>query len=327
MGQELHQAALTLADLSGESFTSGGREPPSRTNINFAGSAPATVTAPGVEKDISLREFLLSKMPTELVWKNDTERSEKLIFEFAQRGVPEQVIRWTGWSANIGEYAKDLPEVLNAFRGVKGFHMFGGTQILDLESGQVRATITDVPVVLKEKDPDLILIGIVPKVDVSTHLVQDIGLLVDVHDHSSPDKKDGYFTRVNPDINIGIMIQPDTNHSFTWSDEAKECLRLCANLSKKSWNTTLVVFGGRVSNQAFTLSTVEQELVDWSMAAKADSNDRTKILLIKGSGGVADKFANDAKWLSENPCAVVVDLNQQSIRDAINKLGLVTDWA
>ncbi len=326
MGPELPKGALTLEDLTGASFTSGGRELPSDTNINFTGSNGATVTAPGFKGQVSLRQFLTSRDAMELVWKNETERSEKLIFEFAQRGVPEQVIRWTGWSARIGEFQEKLPEVLNAFVGVKGFHMFGGTQVHDLETGKVRATICDLPLALKRNDQDLILIGIIPKVDLSTRYVQDIGLLLEVKDHSSPELKDGHFTRINPDLNIGILMQPDTNGKFTWLDEARESLRLCANLAQKSWKTNLVVFGGTVSTQAFSLWTVEQEVVDWSIAARKDEKDQTRIILIKGSGGVADKFANDAKWLSENPCAVVVDLDQKSIRDAINKLGLVTDW-
>lgn len=326
MGPGHSRDQLTLADLTGASFTSGGRELPSDTNIDYTNPAGATVTGAGFKGQVSLRQFLTSKAAMELVWKNETERSEKLIFEFAQRGVPEQVIRWTGWSARIGEFKEKLPEVLNAFVGVKGFHMFGGTQVHDLETGSVRPTISDLPLALKRNDPDLILIGIIPKVDVSTRYVQDIGLLLNVRDHSSPEAKDGHFTRINPDLNIGIMIQPDTNGTFTWQDEARESLRLCANLAQKSWKSNLVVFGGSLSDKPFKLSTVEQEVVDWSIAARKDEKDQTRIILIKGSGGVADKFANDAKWLSENPCAVVVDLNQESIRETINKLGLVTDW-
>jgi hypothetical protein len=264
----------------------------------------------------SLRHFLTSTEPMRLLWKSEAERAEALIFEFAQRGVPQQIIRWTGWSGNIGEYGPKLESVVKGFEGVKGFHMFGGTQIRDLDSGVVIPTVCDIPVALKKQDRDLILIGVIPKVSEEPIYKEGLGLVLRVNE------KENRFTTVNDDQNIGIVLQPDVNGKYEWIDEIKESRRQCSRLMEKKWKGTLVVFGGTVTpDEDLKLRNVEQELVWWAQDAKAHPDWDLNIVLIRGSGGVADKYANNPDWLRENPSVKVFDADASAIADGLSKLG------
>ena len=263
----------------------------------------------------SLRHFLTSKEPMRLLWKSEAERAESLIFEFAQRGVPQQIIRWTGWSGNIGEYGPKLEAVVKGFEGVKGFHMFGGTQVRDLDTGTVKPTVCDIPVALKKADRDLILIGVIPKVSEEPIYKEGLGLVLRVNE------KDNHFTTVNDDQNIGIVLQPDVNGRYEWIDEIKESRRQCSRLMEKNWKGTLVVFGGTVTpEQDLKLRNVEQELVWWAKDAKEHPDWDLNIVLIRGSGGVADKYANNPEWLRENPAVKVFDADAAAIAEGLSQL-------
>lgn len=258
---------------------------------------------------------------TRLLVKNQEDRVEALIFEFARRGVAHQVFRWTGWAGAIKDYAPKLKDVADAFTGVKGFHLFGGTQIRDLNSGEVIPTSMDLPVVLKHRDQDLILIGIIPKVEEEPKLISEIGLILRVNEQFNQ------FTCVHPDQNMGIILQPDVNGTYTWKDEIIESRRLSLRLAEKQWSTNLVVFGGSPTEAgAKSLRNVEQELVWWAEDAKRNPDKKINIFLIKGSGGVADKYAADKEWLAENPSVKVLEMNAHSIHSTLDSLGIISDW-
>ena len=278
----------------------------------------ALTTSPHHE---TLRQTLTSKDTTRIFWKNETERVESLIFEFAKKGVPQQLIRWSGWAANIGEHVKQLPELVEAFRGIKGFHLFAGTEIHDLDTGALRPMICDVPAALKRLDPELVLIGTIPKVSEEPRYVQDYGVVLRVR----PDK--GYFTTLSDEQTIGVVLQPDVNGTYPWTQEGKESRRISLNLANKGWNNTLVVFGGTLTSpDDLHHSPTEQELLWWTEDARMRPDLKINIILIYGGGGVADKYANDAKWLAENPSVKVVKLNAESIRSTIDQLGITAAW-
>lgn len=281
--------------------------------------APPTVALPA---GMGLKEFLTSHSPMRLLWKNEADRAESLIFEFAQRGVPKQVFRWTGWAGSIGEHGSQLSEMVRAFSGVKGFHMFGGTQIRSLDDGSVIPMVSDIPVKLKQNDHDLILVGIIPKVSEEPLYREGLGIVLGV------DEKNNRFTTINDDQNIGIVLQPDVNGHYGWIDEIIESRRQCSRLMDKKWSGNLVVFGGTTTAEGdLKLRNVEQELVWWAKDAQDHSEWDINIILIRGSGGVADKYASNAEWLAANPRVKVFDASAEAIRSGIAGLNnIITDW-
>lgn len=307
---------------SGENFESLTANPGSLApGRDLLGQPAAQIVLPGMTRQLTLREFLSSEHPMRLLWKSENERSETLMFEFAKRGVPQQVIRWTGWAGGTGEYADELASVANAFVGVKGFHMFGGTQIHDIDTGATLPSVCEIPVALKRADSDLILVGIIPKVTEEPKYVPGIGIVVSVR----PER--GQFTSINSDQNIGIVLQPDVNGTYNWIDEAKESHRQVSKFMSKGWAGTLVICGGSVSKPDSPIaSTVEQELRMWAQTAKQNPNLNLNIILVDKTGGVAEKFANDQNWLADKPFVKVVNPSRESIRSAATEIGMETSW-
>lgn len=300
-----------FTQLSGKNTAS----PDTRFNDLLTGSLENAVVVPA---GVSLREYLKSDLPMKLLWKNASDRAEALIFEFARSGKPEQIFRWTGWSGKIAEHGVQLPALARAFEGVKGFHMFGGTQLHSLDTGAVIPTVADVPVALKKTDADLILVGVIPKVEEEPRYVQGAGIILRVQ------AEKGYFTTINPDQNIGLVLQPDVNGRYEWIHEIQESHRQCSRLAEKGWASTLVVFGGSpTAPGARKLGNVEQEVRMWAEDARLNPDKNINILLVEDGGGVGQQLANDVEWLAQNPCAHVVRLSDSSIAEAISRLKFV----
>ena len=268
----------------------------------------------------NLRELLTSREPMTLLWRSASERAEALIFQLAQRGIPQQMIRWTGWCANIAEHSQQIPIIVEAFKGIKGFHFSGGTEMRDINSGQIKTTVCDIPAKIKGFDHDNVLIGIIPKVSENPTYLRELGIVLRVN------PKAGTFTTINEHQNIGIVLQPDVNGKYEWIDEARECRRINANLLSKGWNNTLAVFGGSLESDPDKLSRVEQELLWWTEDKLKMPGWNINIILFKGSGGVADKYASDSEWLKDKPFIKVVDLNTSSIRSTLKNIGLQGTW-
>ena len=85
----------------------------------------------------------------------------------------------------------------------------------------------------------------------------------------------------------GEYINPIVDFPSTrwdWDDEFKECIRFCDELHKLEWSSLMVVYNGG--------GTVRKEIQHWAALGKKEPG-RWNVLLIKGSGRVADEFAND----------------------------------
>lgn len=338
LGGDRTLTALTMAPNPGPTNTP--LSTPSLGGVSFEHPRdPFDRTPPPVQipSGVSVMDFVqgtnssLSAM--HLLFKSEAERSEALVFQFAQLGVPQQVFRWTGWAGNIGEHGKGLATVYEAFKGLNGFHMFGGTQIRKLSDLSLIPSTGDIPVALKkaavvENNPHFVLIGIIPKVAEEPRLVPGLGLVLQVQKDMAPDKQPEFLTTINSDQNIGVVLQPDVNGTYNWIDEARESLRQSSRLADKGWSTNLIVYGGSATAEgARTLSTVEQELTWWAEASVRNPNKPYNILLIRGSGGVADKYASNESWLAEHPAVRVVDIDTHSIRSALKQMsGVRTDF-
>ena len=272
----------------------------------------------------SLRRLLTSDRTTKFLVENSGERAEALLFEYAARGLPRQVFRWAGWANNTGEYARHIPLVAAAFTEVKGFHNFGGTQIYDLDTGILRPSANDIPVALKQaslercppgSQEDVVLIGVVPKVESECRYLRNMGLVTKV------DAETGYFTMVSDVADMAVMIQPDVNNAYTWMDQVKEGARQCCRLMEKGWTGTLVVFGGSPTPQdAMRPRNVEQEIRMWAQAAAEHPDWRLNIILLKGSGGAADQFAANL-LMPEAPFREVWS-KAQSLKDVADYFGV-----
>ena len=309
-------SAIVSADSSGDELD---------RVMDSAGLPPVAEILRGLRTEtpsLSLRERLTRQgSAMRILWKSGAERAESLIFQFAQRGVPQQFTRWTGWYGNIGEHENQLPTVASSFLGLKGFHVFGGTQIHDLDTGKVRATIGEVPVALKKADSDIVLVGVIPKVEEEPMYIPEVGIVLTV------EPEYGHFTVINQDQNIGIVLQPDVNGTYKWSDEADESLRQAGKLMQKGWAANLVLFGGSPTKEgARKKSTCEQELLNWARMAQEHDEFNANIILLRGSGGVADQYAGNQEWLEKNPAVKVFDISKESIQTGLSGLGLECNW-
>ena len=265
-----------------------------------------------------------------LIWKSASERSEALIFQFAALGVPQQVFRWTGWSGKIGDRVDGLVTLHDAFSGVEGFHLFGGTQLRKLSDLSLIPSTGDVPIALRRdaiaaKNSKVVLVGIIPKVAEEPRYLAGLGVVLRVQKEVEKGKQAEYVTMINSDQNIGIVLQPDVNGHYEWIDEIRESLRQCERLAEKGWSSNLIVFGGSVTpDGAPKLRNVEQELVWWADLAERNPGQNINILLVRGSGGVADKYASNEAWLAQHPSVKVADLSVESLRSKILEMKGVT---
>ena len=268
---------------------------------------------------VNLKEFLIGRQHAagRLNWMNAGERSESLVFEYAHPNIPKQVFRWTGWVGNIGSHQAQLPEIVSGFKASDGFHLFSGTQIRSLENGAVIPTIQDVPIAVRKLNPNSVLIGIIPKMEETPLLRQDLGVVIDVNQEA------GFYSTVSDDQDLGIVMQPDVNNASQRVDEIKESRRQCQRLVQKGWPATLIVFGGTPTKDSdIKLRSVEQEIVWWAEDARKNPEANINIIILKGSGGVADLYANNTEWLKQNPKVKVVDLDASKIKAVLKELNL-----
>jgi hypothetical protein len=273
---------------------------------------------------LNLRNFLIGRQHAagRINWMNAGERSESLVFEYAHPAIPKQVFRWTGWVGNIGSHQSQLPELVSGFNAANGFHLFSGTQIRSLDTGAVIPTIQDVPIAVRKHNPNSVLIGLIPKMEETPLLRQDLGVVMNVN------QKAGFYSTLSDDQDLGIVMQPDVNNPSQRVDEIKESRRQCQRLVQKGWPATLIVFGGTPTKDSdLKLRSVEQEIVWWAEDARRNPDANINIILLKGSGGVADLYANNTEWLKANPKVKVVDLEAGKIKSALKELNLSSENA
>ncbi len=292
-------------------MTAAGTLTPESGEIDFSALLRDVHATP--KKAASILDSLSSS--SKLLWASEHENPETLLFSFASRGVPKQLFRWTGWNASIkseaGDYTDGLSTVARAFQNVKGFHFYNGTQIRNLSDGSIIPSVTDVPAALNKIDPEIILLGIIPKVHEEPKLSAEFGLVLKVNEQK------GFFTVVNPASDISYVLQPDVNRRHEWLKEAEESFRISTRLAEKGWTANLIVYGGTTSGSGQKPSIVESELLGWSKASKNFPNLNINIILIKGSGGVADKYSTDSEFLAQNPKVKVITLDTEKIQEAL----------
>lgn len=248
--------------------------------------------------------------PRILVETGEHERSSKLAFQFAEHGIPDRIIRLTGGCGFMSpEDARKMKALEDALvRCYSGHLLFGGTQMRSIRNPDtIVPGITEVAAAVRRRSNKVRLIGVIPKVNdlqSSPH-----GTVISVTEE--PEKPDGgHFTVVHPDQEMAIIVQPSVDKSSIWDQERKRCAEVIGSLLERSWSTLLVVYNGG--------GVTKREVEHWAELGKSDP--RWQVLLIKGSGRIADEFASNSAFLEEHPTIHVAECAEESIEERLRDL-------
>lgn len=258
---------------------------------------------------------VLAELPT-LFIQTGKEQSALFAMNFA-RDVRHFVLRLTGGCGLMSpQDAVGLQNLTDALSGrletaadaprFAGFGLFGGSRMLmKSDLSQVVPGVTEVFPAIRPYCPDATALGVVAKV-ADLKYAANIGLVV--HDEPNND----FFTILHPTQKSVLLLQPTADAKAIWDDEYRECVRFCSELHKLDWQSLLVVYNGG--------GTVRKEVEAWAKLGKSEPG-RWNILLVKGSGRVADEFANDEEFLAEHANVHVAENNVEDLRRKLTELG------
>lgn len=215
-----------------------------------------------------------------------------------------------------------------------GFGLFGASRMHKLSDPSVIVPgVTEVLAAIHRKVKRAAILGIVAMTEDLRYGTADTGILLEVN------PKNDFYTIVHPDAKSLQFVKPDHQplpeyvmrtlasvagtdqieppfdpNKALWRAEYRKCLKHCSDLMKlEDWRALLIVYNGG--------SITEEELLIWSTLGKADP--RWQVLIVKDSGRIADKYANDKDWLKEHPSVHVAENNVVSIRSKLLKLGAI----
>lgn len=224
------------------------------------------------------------------------------------------IVRITGGCAEMSnEDAQDL-EILfrEAFQGFGGALLIGGTRmVLTEDMSTIVPGITEVGSAIRRSNPTSVLLGVVGRAD-SVALDYATGLLV-IHRSSLTDPTDQSAPRVTTIVQsdmdaVAILGERITKLSI-WHDEAVFCARVTeAQRMYGKWDSALVVYNGG--------GTTEYE-------ARLVADQHWPVVLINGSGRVADKLAGDREFLAQYPNVIVCDKEADGLHDALVQASVV----
>lgn len=227
------------------------------------------------------------------------------------------VLRGTGGCGNMKpEYYHGLAKLQEALGGepgnpdsprFNGFCLFGGTRMISKDDPEVVVPgITEVFPGLVDSCPNARVLGVVVK---AGHLqTTPHGIVVSNSD------ADPYATIIHPQQHSVLLLQPNVDRKADWDAEWQRCLDICASHEANNWDALLTVYnGGGVS---------ERELLHW--AELGETRPFYRVLLVRGSGGTADKYANNEAFLKAHPHVHVCDNEVESMRAKLLELGAIT---
>lgn len=255
---------------------------------------------------MSVSTFDPDKYPVLWVQSNG-DLSARINFMFARKWLTKFVIRMTGGSNLMSaEDAERLSGLRTALEGFTGVGLFGGTSTRSRQDpNRVIDTVTEVFPSLKSRT---LKIGVVAKH--SDMRVTPHGVVV----HNDP--ASSMFSTLNVGADAILLTQPSADHHAMWTDEYKECIRIVDALQKVDWGSLLIVFnGGKIT---------EEELLAWAALGR-EQPGRWPVLLIRGSGRTADKYANDQEFLNVSPSVHVVDCNALALRAKLEQLKVFSE--
>ena len=242
--------------------------------------------------------FDSSKYP--VLWvQSGSEVCARINFLFARKYLTRFVIRLTGGCALMDPgHARMLSILRGALEGFTGVGLFGGTSVRNRENPlEIIDTVTEVFPAVQSR---MLRLGIVPKV-VDMHY-SPYGMVVSDND------SEWWFTTMNYRADALLMIQPSADRHAIWDDEYKECVRIVNELQKVGWGSLLIVFNGGLIS--------EKEILTWGALGR-ENPGKWNVLLIEGSGRMADRYAADKEFLERTMNVKTVPCTPEALRDAL----------
>lgn len=193
---------------------------------------------------------------------------------------------------------------LAAFTGFSGAILFGGTRMLKKINKNIVPGITEIPPLLREQNRGAVFLGVVPKTE-DLNLSFDYGLIV--HQEINQD----YVTIVHPNQDICLIVQASVDGASPWEAEFEECISIINNLRTfAGWQSLLICYNGGETTEKEIIKTAK---LNWP------------ILLVKGSGRISDKYANDKEFLFKYPRVMVAEKNSAAIRKKLVLAGAISE--
>lgn len=263
-------------------------------------------------------EAWLKEYPTMFVLEGK-EHSGRFNVNFA-KPVRHFVHRITGGCGNMApEFWPGMQTLIDVLAGLSsdgkpqpkmtGLGLFGGTRMLfKQDPSVVRPGVTEVFPAVAATCSGAAMLGIVARTSKMHYTPR--GLVV------STEPKSDFFTIVHP-VQVSIaVLQENADEAAPWNAEFLRCADICGDLQTEGWGALLTVFnGGKVSNDEIDL---------WCKLAESDPGN-WNVLLVKGSGGTADKLANDAEWLAEHPNVHVAECTVEALRSKLLDLDAISE--
>ena len=228
-------------------------------------------------------------------------------------------VRITGGCGFMEEDGKSLYRYANAFKNIEGLVVIGGgTRMLNLpECKTIRPGITELLPRIKKVNPSAQTVGIAPRIEEESTpdeegMVMSMEMLDDRivffhHHHIRHEASVGYVTAFMPGNDILVQIQKDVDTGCKWFDEVMTAVHWMRLMQEEAdFKLATVFYNGGSTTERELLMTVR---LGWPA------------ILIKGSGRVTDKYANDAEFLAANPNVIVVETPRQlqKVLEAMNK--------
>lgn len=254
----------------------------------------------------TMNKFDIDSAPK--IWvQTGHEKSAQFVFNLTRR-VRSFMLAMTGgcgyMSAQDGQNLKIIEEAL---KGYKGFTINAATQMRSLDDPEtIVPSINDVFPNIKPFCPESVMLGIAIKQ--TTMRMSKWGVVV------SDSTQNRTFTVIpcNTQLDAILLYQPGVDTSSPWETEWKERTDLVGTLVSSGWKSLLLVYnGGKIT---------ESEVRCWAKHGKSNP-DSWPVVLIRGSGRIADTFADDTAFLDEHPSVHVADLEIHSIRSTLHNLG------
>lgn len=285
------------------------------TKLDYA--AALTLHQEGASGKVPEFEQWLKAHPTMFVLKGK-EHSGRFNVNFA-KPVRHFVHRITGGCGGMGpEFWPGMQLLIDVLRGhsedgtpqprMTGLGLFGGTRMLFKKNPDVvRPGVTEVFPACAEECAGAAMLGIVARTDKMHYTPR--GLVV------STESKSEFFTIVHP-VQVSIaVLQENADVAAPWNAEFLRCADIAGDLQEEDWGALLSVYnGGKVTNDEIDL---------WCQMYQ-EKGRGWNVLLVKGSGGTADRLANDASWLAEHPNVHVADCTAESLRQKLLELDAIT---
>jgi hypothetical protein len=263
---------------------------------------------------MSASNIWIDESPTIFVSSNG-ESTEKFFANFLRKN-KHFVLRATGGCGNMKpEFYHGLAKLQEALGGdpndsaspkFSGFCLFGGTRMIMRDDPTViQPGITEVYPALRERCPNARILGIIVKAGHLRHTPH--GIIV----ANSPE--DPYVTIIHPEQHSVLLLQPGTDQTASWDDEWKRCLKICESHAANHWDGLLSVYNGG--------GVTERELLTW--AELGMRNPFYRVLLVRGSGGTADKYALNEAFLAAHPNVHICNNDVASMRAKFLELGAI----